>query len=182
MKYVSIDVETANKNRASICQIGIAVFKDHLIVDQYATYIDPEDYFDDFNISIHGITERTVSGAPTFDRITEKIYSYLDGMVAVCHTQFDRVSISQACDCYDVRVPNCKWLDSARIARRTWPEVALRNYGLGNVCKIIGYQFKHHDALEDAKAAGQIVKAASEIAGLDIDGWLNILKTPKNQA
>lgn len=178
MKYVSIDVETANEDMASICQVGIAVFENYTVVDQFCTYIDPEDYFDDYNVSIHGISEETVSGSPTYKKISETINGFLDNNIAVCHTHFDRVSISQACSRHNLRSPNCNWLDSARIARRTWPEVASRNYGLANVCNIVGYEFKHHDALEDAKAAGHVVKAASKIVGLDIEGWLKRVKQP----
>jgi DNA polymerase-3 subunit epsilon len=31
----------------------------------------------------------------------------------------------------------------------------------------IGYEFKHHDALEDAKAAGYVLLAAMQESGLD---------------
>jgi len=44
--------------------------------------------------------------------------------------------------------------------------------GLANVCRIIGYEFKHHDALEDAKASGQVLLAAIEATGLDVESWL----------
>ena len=66
-----------------------------------------------------------------------------------------------------------KWLDSAKVTRRTWPELAYRGYGLDNVSKIIGYEFNHHDALEDAKASGQIILEAIKITGNSIDDWLN---------
>jgi DNA polymerase-3 subunit epsilon len=43
---------------------------------------------------------------------------------------------------------------------------------LANVCKMIGFKFKHHNALEDAKAAGAIINAAIDKAELSLDGWL----------
>jgi DNA polymerase-3 subunit epsilon len=49
---------------------------------------------------------------------------------------------------------------------------------LYNVSKLIGYDFKHHDALEDAKAAAQILIAAIEKSKLDIDGWLKRVRQP----
>src|SRR5690554_1920582 len=69
-------------------------------------------------------------------------------------------------------------LDSARVARRAWAECASRGYGLANVCRLIGYEFQHHNALEDAKAAGHIMLAAMERTGLDLDGWLTRVKQP----
>lgn len=178
MKYAAIDIETANKDMASICQIGIAVYENHELVEEFCSYIAPEDYFDDYNISIHGISEKKVSGAPTYPEITDRVNEILDSNIAICHTHFDRVSLSRVCDKYAIRTPDCIWLDSARIARRTWHEVSSKNYGLANVCRIIGYDFTHHDALEDAKAAARIVAAASEITGLDLSEWLKRVQEP----
>lgn len=42
----------------------------------------------------------------------------------------------------------------------------------------MGYKFEHHDALEDAKAAGHVLLAASAETGLDIEGWLKRVNQP----
>jgi DNA polymerase III subunit epsilon len=42
-RFVAIDFETANASLASICQIGVAVFIDGQIVDEWETLINPED-------------------------------------------------------------------------------------------------------------------------------------------
>lgn len=47
-----------------------------------------------------------------------------------------------------------------------------------NLCEKIGYLFKHHDALEDAKASGQVLLAAIKTSGIDLDAWLNRIKQP----
>lgn len=178
MEFVALDFETANADVSSICQIGIANFKEGLLQEEWKTYIDPEDFFDEMNISIHGIDESTVKGAPTLPGVANHIYNYIDGRIAVCHTHFDRVAIQQACLKYDLRMPTCTWLDSARVTRRTWEQFAWKGYGLANVCAILGYQFTHHDALEDAKAAAHIVLAAMEKTGIDIHGWLSRVEKP----
>jgi len=178
MNFVAIDVETANANLASICQIGIAKYADGMLVEEWKSYVDPEDYFDGFNVSIHGIDESIVKGAPTFSALINKLSSFLENTVVVCHTHFDRVAMHQAAERYDVHLPVITWLDSARVARRAWKEVAWKGYGLRNVCNILGYEYKHHDALEDAKAAAHILLAASNESGLDIDGWLRRVRQP----
>jgi DNA polymerase-3 subunit epsilon len=38
--------------------------------------------------------------------------------------------------------------------------------------------FKHHDALEDAKAAAHILLAAENEIGLNVEGWLDRVKQP----
>jgi DNA polymerase III subunit epsilon len=178
MEFVAIDVETANADMASICQIGLVKCENDVLSDEWKTYVDPEDYFDGINVSIHGIDESVVRGAPTFPELADTLRSYLEGTVVVCHTHFDRVAIHQAAQRYGVTALECTWLDSARVARRTWKECAWKGYGLYNVCKILGYDFKHHDALEDAKAAAHILLAATNKGGLDLDGWLRRVRQP----
>lgn len=178
MNFVAIDVETANADMASICQIGLVKCENGILSDEWKTYVDPEDYFDGINVSIHGIDESVVKGAPTFPELADTLRSYLEGTVVVCHTHFDRVAMHQAAQRYGVNAPEITWLDSARIARRTWVECAWKGYGLYNVCKILGYDFKHHDALEDAKAAAHILIAAINKSGLDVEGWLKRVRQP----
>ena len=178
MRFVAIDVETANPDMASICQVGIVACENGKLSDEWKTYVDPEDYFDGFNVSIHGIDESVVDGAPTFADLADTIRSRLDGKVVVCHTHFDRVAMCRAAQRYGLSAPDWTWLDSASVARRAWNECARRGYGLLNVCQIIGYQFKPHDALEDAKAAAQVLLAASEKCGFDIDAWLKRVRQP----
>lgn len=172
MDFVALDFETANVDMSSICQIGLVSFTHGLLQKQWKTYIDPEDFFDEMNTSIHGIDETTVQGAPTLPDVAKLIYEYLDGRITVCHTHFDRVAIQQACKKYNLREPACTWLDSARVARRTWEQFAYSGYGLANVCAVIGYQFEHHDALEDAKAAAYIILAAIEKTGICLKDWV----------
>jgi DNA polymerase-3 subunit epsilon len=178
MEFVAIDVETANADMSSICQIGIAKFKNNILVGEWCSLIDPEDYFDSTNICIHGITKEDVAGSPKIDEIAGDIYGLLDGTLTVCHTHFDRVSIGRAFDKYGIRIPEPKWLDTAKVARRTWDRVLCGGYGLKNICRMIGYEFQHHDALEDAKASGHILIAAMNETGLKAEDWLEHVKKP----
>jgi len=178
MDFIAIDVETANADMASICQVGLAKYESSVLCDEWKTYIDPEDYFEGINISIHGIDSSVVKGSPTFPEVKETIGSYFRDSVVVCHTHFDRVAISQAATRYGLNLPECTWLDSAKVARRTWKECAWKGYGLYNVCKLFGYEFRHHDALEDAKAAAQILLAATNITGHTLDDWLTRVRQP----
>lgn len=180
MDFVAIDLETANADMASICQVGLAGFENGDLVAEWVSYVDPQDYFDAISISIHGITPEMVEGQPTLPDIVDEILGRLDSQVVVSHTHFDRVAIHQAFSRFDLRAPACTWLDSARVARRTWSDCAKRGYGLHDVCELIGYEFSHHDALEDAKAAGQIMLAAVASTGLSVRDWLGRVEQPIN--
>lgn len=178
MEFVAIDVETANADMASICQIGLAKYKDGILEKEWSSLINPEDYFDFINIDIHGINEADVSEAPSLPEIVEKLSEFMSGSICVSHTHFDRVSIYRAFEKYSLNHLDVTWLDSARVARRTWQECAWSGYGLANICQIIGYQFKHHDALEDAKASGQVILSAIAKTGLDLEAWLKRVGQP----
>jgi DNA polymerase III subunit epsilon len=178
MDFIAIDVETANEDMASICQVGIAKYTAGKVVTEWVSLVDPEDYFSWLNVQVHGIAEEDVAGCPTFPEILDRLSSFLDGSVCVSHTHFDRVSIGRALVKYGLKELNPVWLDSARVARRAWQECAHRGYGLADVCMRIGYTFKHHDALEDAKAAGEVLLAAIQATGLDVDAWLRRVEQP----
>ena len=172
MDFVAIDVETANPNLASICQIGIAGFSDGVLSFEWKSYVDPQDYFHPMNVAVHGIDAPVVVGAPPFPKLAEIMFDKLRGTVVACHTPFDRIAIHQACTTHALASPELTWLDTARVARRAWAECAQRGYGLASVCSMIGYDFEHHDSLEDAKAAGQVLLAASAATGLSVEDWL----------
>jgi hypothetical protein len=56
MEFVAIDVETANADMASICQIGIAQFKGGTLAQEWKTYVDP---FLPSNLMRHGKLSRS---------------------------------------------------------------------------------------------------------------------------
>jgi DNA polymerase-3 subunit epsilon len=178
MRFTAIDVETANPDLASICQIGIATFSGSTLVDEWVSLIDPEDYFSGINVFIHGITPEMVEGKPTIPRVADELRTRLDGQIAVCHTHFDRVATTRAFQSYGLSPPECKWLDSARVARRVWAEFARAGYGLENVCSYLGYEFQHHDALEDAKAAAFVLNSALQETGTNVVDWLTRVRRP----
>lgn len=117
MEFIALDVETANVDMASICQIGMASFADGKLIVEWSSLIDPEDYFDFVNIDIHGITEADVFGCPTFPAIADALAGFLNNQVCVSHTHFDRVSIGRALTKYGFEEFDTIWLDLARVAR-----------------------------------------------------------------
>ncbi len=173
MRFVSLDLETANSRFTSICQIGISVFENNREVEAISLLVDPEDYFDGMNISIHGIDENTVRGMPSFEVAYRQVeHLFLDSVV-VSHTAFDRTSLLQTCRAKGIVEPRCKWLDSAKVVRRAYPQFASRGYGLANVAKEFGFDFRHHDALEDARVAGAILIQAITDTGIQLGEWLH---------
>ena len=75
MNFVALDFETANADLSSICQVGLVTFRDGEPADTYSMLVDPDDYFDGINVSIHGIDTERVRGAPRLDRKSTRLNS-----------------------------------------------------------------------------------------------------------
>jgi DNA polymerase-3 subunit epsilon len=172
MDFVVVDVETANAGFSSICQVGMAFFRDREYVRSWSSLVDPYDYFDAINVSIHGIDEEAVRGAPMWPSVYRELTALVGEAVVVSHSSFDRTAIFQACGRHSVEPPGFTWLDSARVVRRAWPLFSKNGYGLASVAKHFGIEFRHHDAAEDARAAGEILVRAMAETGLDVGAWL----------
>jgi len=178
MDFVVVDVETANADLSSICQIGIAGFCGAALVETWESLVNPRDYFDPVNISIHGIDEERVADAPTWPEIFPEVNSRLQKRIVVSHTPFDRVALAQACACSALACCECVWLDSARVVRRTWPEFSRSGYGLSNVAAHFGIEYRAHDALEDARCAGLLLLRAIAETSISPEQWLVRVKQP----
>ena len=163
MDFVALDVETANMDIGSICQIGLAGYENGVLLREWVSLVNPEEKFSHFNIGVHGLTAAAVAGAPTLPELAEALHTWLNGRVVVCHTLFDQRALIRAFAKYGLAGLDCRWLDSCRVARRTWP--SSNGHSLKVVCGLIGHEFQHHDALEDAKAAGAVILAAGRQTG-----------------
>jgi DNA polymerase-3 subunit epsilon len=175
---VVIDVETANADLASICQVGIASFRDGALADKWVSLVNPEDYFNPFNVSIHHIDESHVEDAPTWCEVFPEVASRLHGRITVSHTPFDRGALAGACNRYGLTACECTWLDSARVVRIAWPQFAKSGYGLSNVAAHFGIDYQAHDAFEDARCAGLLLLRAIAETGLTTEQWLTRAEQP----
>ena len=173
LTFNAIDVETANADPSSICQIGVVRIIEGEIAESLSILVNPEVRFNPSNVRLHGISEDTVKGSETLPQVQARLRSVVDGMALVSHTSFDRVALDRAMSRYGFDAIRATWLDSAAIARSAWPERYRRTgWSLANVAGDLGIAFRHHDAVEDARAASEIVIRACLHTGLDIDGWL----------
>jgi DNA polymerase-3 subunit epsilon len=140
--------------------------------------VNPKDHFDPISVSIHGIEDCDVRSAPTWTGACPRVASLLSGKVVVSHTAFDRLAVRRACEKNGLSVCECQWLDSARVVRRAWPQYFHSRYGLANVAGDLGIEYVEHDALEDARYAGEVMLRAISISGLGIEEWLRRVEQP----
>jgi DNA polymerase III subunit epsilon len=178
MDFVVIDVETANPDIASICQVGVAIFINGRFSESWASFVNPNEYFDPHNVFVHGITERMVASAPSWVDVHARLSTGFSNQIVASHTPFDRTAIRRACEKASISQLDCRWLDTARVVRRTWPKFSQSGYGLANVAAHFGISFKHHNAEEDARAAGEILLRAIQETGSSAADWCSLSLRP----
>ncbi|WP_420005321.1 exonuclease domain-containing protein [Arenibacterium sp. LLYu02] len=162
-RFFALDVETANNDRGSICQIGIACVRPDNSIETWVTYVDPQVERWVFT-NLHGISARTVQGAPTFAEVLPVLLDALNGKTVYQHSGFDRSAVAVACGTCGLPVPPWDWRDSVQVARAAWPELRGNGgHGLASLKQHLGLVFEHHDAGEDARAAAEVVLRAEGV-------------------
>jgi len=175
-KFLAVDVETANADYSSICQVGLAEFENGKLAETWVSYVDPKSVFDPMNTSIHGISNQQVSGAPDFSEVFLELQKRMTNAVVVHHGHFDFTAFRRCYDRYSLKPINCAWIDNTNVVRRTWAEFSQSGYGLANLVKHFALPLDHHDALSDAVAAGRIFQNAVESSGRSPRDWAEELK------
>lgn len=169
--FFALDVETANANMESVCQIGLVQFDGQTIADTWQTLVDPQDYFDPANTGVHGITPEMTAGAPTFEQIHADLQTRIKNQIVVTHTAFDRTALRRACKKHNLPIIECKWLDSASVVRKHWQQFSQSGFGLENITAYLGIGYHAHDAAEDARAAGLVLLTAMQESGISLEEW-----------
>ena len=165
-RFIAFDVETANRNAHSICQVGLACVDDWGQIDTFSLLVDPDEPFSAFNTDLHGIDAAAVSGHPQFPAVIAAIAPLMAQQPIVQHSSFDQRAVAAACGWHGLDVPALQWVDSVTIARRAWPEFKGNGgHGLGHLKTALSLEFQHHDAGEDARAAAQVVLCAEAKTG-----------------
>ena len=179
--FVAIDVETANADRASICQLGLVSVRCGVVVSTWETLVDPHEWFDPWHVRIHGIDAAAVAGSPGFREVHPDLLSRISDALVVSHSPFDRVALARALDRHDLPALTVTWLDSVRIARAAWP-ARPAGYALAALAADLGIDFASHHALEDARAAATVTLRACAVLGTDLSALSSISRNPSDPA
>lgn len=157
--FVAVDVETANDQLGSICQIGAAVVRSGKITDTYSWLCRPPaglEAFAEENVGIHGIRPSDVATEPTFLERFNELKSIVGTAPLVAHNAaFDMGAFQQAAKASGAQLPEWEFGCTLMWARRAVP--GLKNYRLTTVAGEAGVTVEnHHDAKEDAVASAHI--------------------------
>ena len=97
LDFTAVDVETANDNWGSVCQIGAVRFRDGEETESRTWLCTPPpglEHFDEVNVGIHGITAEDVADASPFAEAAAELFEFLGTDTLVAHNaQFDSTAL-----------------------------------------------------------------------------------------
>ena len=162
MNFASIDFETANPSRVSICAAGLAVFENGTLTEAPYWLVRPPKghgrFLDNF-IECHGLTHLDVLDAPEFPAIAPDFLARLNraDIVIAHNAAFDIGHLRETLDYFGLPCPKFDYVCTCRLARRIWPD--LPDHRLNTLAAHVGHDFHHHHAQSDAEAAGRVLLA-----------------------
>ena len=155
-RFVAFDVETPNRYNNRMSAIGISVIENRIIKDRFYSLVDPETSFDPFNVRLTGISENSVSGAPSFDELWPNIRGIMDSGILVAHNaQFDLCVLKKCLLSYGIYwKDSAKYLCTVNVGRKILPDISHR---LDNLCQYYSIPLDHHHAGSDSDACAYIL-------------------------
>lgn len=182
MDFITIDFETATKDRDSPCEIGLTFVRDRQIVDTKSWLIKPKyDEFDYFNILIHGIRPQDVADKPEFNVLWTEIKPLVENQFLIAHNAgFDISVLRSTLEAYKIPFPTLNYSCSYIFSKKVWH--GLPSYDLKTLCKVNDIDLNHHRAGADSKATAELTLKAFDIAGVNsFDDFPEKLKTTVGQ-
>ena len=184
LNYIAIDFETANYFKNSACSVGLVRFIDGKETDSCYSLIHPAKmyFIPEWTETIHHISYDDVRDKPYFPEIWDTIVMPFINLTPkiplVAHNgnMFDIPVIRNCCEYFGMEIPMLKYFDSLIIAKKTWPE--LDSHRLTALGEYFNIDYLAHDALEDSRTCGQIIKFAADKWGVNsIEELLKSCKT-----
>ena len=173
MTITSLDFETANPSRVSICAAGMAVFVDGQLTETPYWLVRPpkgHGWFRDDFIECHGLTHLDVLDAPEFSAIAPEFLARLtrSDLVIAHNAAFDIGHLRETLNHFGLACLEFDYLCTCQLARRVWPE--LPDHKLGTLAVHIGHEFNHHHAQSDAETAGRVLQAMmKQVSAMTLD-------------
>ncbi len=156
--FAAIDFETANRERTSVCSVGVVVMRGGEIVDTFYSLIRPRpNYYSAFTTAVHGLTYHDTVEAPDFAAVWGEVAPRIEGLPLVAHNApFDAGCLRAALELYGLPWPGYEFHCTCSASRRRFGR-QLPNPQLHTVSAACGFDLRrHHHALADAEACARI--------------------------
>ena len=157
--FVVVDLETTGGAAGSgdgITEIGAVKVRNHCVVDEWHSLINPQRSIPAKIVQLTGITNEMVRDAPVFAEVAGRFMEFMgDGIFVAHNVSFDYGFMTYEFERIARRFRFPKLCTCAGMRRR-YP--GHKSYGLGKLCEIYGISLdNHHRALCDARASAQLL-------------------------
>ncbi len=148
--YCVLDLETTGLSfrTEKITEIGIMKVKNHKVIDEFCTFVNPEKPIPQKVVEVTNITDDMVKDAPTIEEILPKVLEFIGDSVLVAHNaDFDIGFLKHNCTELGLQLGNT-YIDTLRLAKALFPEY--KKYKLGIIAENLGIEVDvAHRALDD---------------------------------
>lgn len=161
--YVVVDIETTGSwsNGDRITEIGAVKVRNHCVVDEWHSLLNPQRSIPAKIVQLTGITNEMVRDAPLFAEVADRFMEFMgDGIFVAHNVSFDYGFIAYEFERIGRRFRFPKLCTCAGMRRR-YP--GHKSYGLGKLCEIYGIELEnHHRALCDARASAHLLNLINQ--------------------
>lgn len=161
--YVCIDLETTglNPKTEKIIEIGAVRVEEHVIVEEWETFVNPERQLEERIIELTGIHDKQLMSAPTIEQVLPRLLGMIGDHVLLGHSvTFDYSFIKRAAVGQKMSFEK-EGIDTLKIARKYLPDLESRS--LGALCEHYGISHSAHRALQDARATVALYRKLAEM-------------------
>ena len=154
--FTAIDFETATAYHP--CSVGIVTVEEGIIVDEFVTLIPPpNNFYNPFNIQVHGIYPRDTANAKTFVEVFPEIERRLKNRVVVAHNEsFDRNVLSKTMALHGLNYEDLNIGSRWECTVKIYKAKGFKPAKLSDCCRIMNIALEHHEALSDARACAKL--------------------------
>jgi DNA polymerase III subunit epsilon len=154
--FTAIDFETATAYHP--CSVGIVTVDEGIIVDEFVTLIQPpSNFYNPYNIQVHGIYPRDTANAKTFVEVFPEIEKRLKNRVVVAHNEsFDRNVLSKTMALHGLNYEDLNIGSRWECTVKIYKAKGFKPAKLSDCCRIMNIALNHHEALSDARACAKL--------------------------
>ncbi|MBJ8051111.1 MULTISPECIES: 3'-5' exonuclease [Bacillus cereus group] len=164
LDYVVIDFETTGFNpyNDKIIQVAAVKYRNHELVDQFVSYVNPERPIPDRITSLTGITNYRVSDAPTIEEVLPLFLAFLHTNVIVAHNaSFDMRFLKSNVNMLGLPEPKNKVIDTVFLAKKYMKHAP--NHKLETLKRMLGIRLSSHNAFDDCITCAAVYQRCASI-------------------
>ncbi|MED2865085.1 3'-5' exonuclease [Bacillus thuringiensis] len=164
LDYVVIDFETTGFNpyNDKIIQVAAVKYRNHELVDQFVSYVNPERPIPDRITSLTGITNYRVSDAPTIEEVLPLFLAFLHTNVIVAHNaSFDMRFLKSNVNMLGLPEPKNKVIDTVFLAKKYMKHAP--NHKLETLKRMLGIRLSSHNAFDDCITCAAVYQKCAAV-------------------